>query len=557
MREVAGPRRQLQAPGFAQHLILLWGLRLQIGLNTGKGNQRALAVLGFLASSAPAVVLGAGAYQLMHYPLIAKSQHWPDFVINLLCFVTACGWVTWPILSAGVDDHSEVSRYAAFPISSFRLMAASTLASLFEPRAIVFYAPLTGAALGYVDVRGIGAWWMVPLLYVAFALFNASLSRVGLHMMLNVLRQQRSAELLGGAFVLTLIACSFIPPIDTTWLTEMGANVQAVPDTIIADAALALGRFPTGWFGHGLHMLSAHRIDLALADLVGIVEFTMISLAVAYGLLIDFHRHSGRGGSIGNTARAANPFAKTKGRFATLVVREAVDLWHNPRARLLASVPFVLSILLKLLSARNLFEFFLGATVDAWVMGSLCLYGAVVIASTFSQNTFAYDGHGFTVFVSAPVPLGDVLKAKNLVHAGAAFALATLEAIFYVVYFGHGSWLEVACSLAAVAVLVAVLLAAGNFLSLYYPVKFHANLRRRDKLPFAASMLGVAAASVGTAPFAWSLRLCGQGGVTLTTLALLSLSAALAWVCYRGFLPLALRVLTQRRELVLRAVTRE
>jgi ABC-2 type transport system permease protein len=81
----------------------------------------------------------------------------------------------------------------------------------------------------------------------------------------------------------------------------------------------------------------------------------------------------------------------------------------------LAAVPFVLGILLRLLSGRDLFVFFLGQTADAWVLSGLTMYGAILLGSTFSQNSFAYDGHGFAVFVTAPLDLGLVLRAKNLV----------------------------------------------------------------------------------------------------------------------------------------------
>jgi ABC-2 type transport system permease protein len=88
-------------------------------------------------------------------------------------------------------------------------------------------------------------------------------------------------------------------------------------------------------------------------------------------------------------------------------------------------------------------------------------------------------------------------------------------------------------------------------------VKFHANLKRRDKLPFIASMIGVGAAGLGTWPMAAALRLCGNDGPTLQTLALVLAAALCAWVVYVVSLPPAMKRLVERREFILRAVTRE
>jgi ABC-2 type transport system permease protein len=285
--------------------------------------------------------------------------------------------------------------------------------------------------------------------------------------------------------------------------------------------------------------------------------FTLLGLGLAYALLLRFHRSVGRAGPAVKESGDTDPFARTRDRYTTLVVREALDLWRNPRARLLASVPFILAILLKLMSGRALFEYLLGASVDAWLMGGLCTYGAVVMASTFSQNTFAYDGHGLAMLIAAPVELGDVLRAKNTVQGLAAAGMSLLVGVFYRVYFGRGSALDFLCAMAAVAAVIPVLLAAGNFLSLYFPVKFHASLKRRDKLPLTASMLGIVAASVGCAPFVWALRFAGKSGPEWRTLAMIALCAAVNVVLYRALLPLSLRLLDQRREIVLRAVTRE
>ncbi len=551
---MSGPA-QARAPGFLQHLLLLWGLRLAIGFN-GKRQSRALAVLAFAASSAPGLTLGLGFYWLMRLQFVSTQPAWEAFILNILCFVTAAVWCTWPILSAGVDDHSELSRYAAYPITPFRLMIASTLASLLEPRAIFFYSPVVGAALGYASVHPMARPWLGVLSFVAFVLLNATWSRVGLHLVLNVLRNERNAELIGGGFVLLLVGASFIPPIDVSWLYAVAGDAGAMDLTVLVNAALALSRVPPGFFGDSLIALSHGRVRTAVADLVGTLLFSGLGLYLAHRLLLRFYHRVGRSGP-SPRGRSRNPFATTPTQFRTLVMREALDLWNNPRARLLASVPFLLAILLKLLSGRELFVYLLGASADAWVMGGLCLYGAVVIASTFSQNMFAYDGHGLAAILAAPVELGQVLRAKNRVHAGAAAGLALLVAAFYRLYFGQGSLWDLACALAGVASLLPVLLTAGNFLSLAFPTRFHASLKRRDKLPFAASMLGVAAASLGALPWVWALRLEGKDGTDARTFLTVSLCGALAWMIYRASLPRAESLLVARREKVLQAVTRD
>jgi ABC-2 type transport system permease protein len=126
---------------------------------------------------------------------------------------------------------------------------------------------------------------------------------------------------------------------------------------------------------------------------------------------------------------------------------------------------------------------------------------------------------------------------------------------FYVAYFRSARPVDIACALAAVATVIPVLLLAGNFLSLYFPVKFHASMKRRDRIPFAASMIGVAAASVGSAPFVLALRAPGLGASWISALVIVA-SGAIAWATYRALFPLALRLLDARRELVLQAVTR-
>ncbi|MHB8421043.1 MAG: hypothetical protein ACYDCL_23475 [Myxococcales bacterium] len=540
-----------ERPSFLRHVLLLWELRATIGLNQRR--RRAAGVVAYLLSCLPALGLFAGGEALLRAPAIAGSADWSLFCLNMLCFVCFSVFVTWPLLSAGVDDHSELSRYAPFPISGPRLLFASSIASLFEPRSIVILSPLAGAALGYARARPPASWPLAAALGVLYLLLCAGWSRAGVHVVLNVLRQKRSAELIGGSFVVLLVVCSFIPPVDARWLRDLGDGLNALSLAVVVNAARALGRVPPGFLGAGLALLGRGRVGAALLRALGLLLFGGAGYAVAYRLLLSFHR---QGSGAFRRGRRGNPFASTRRVATTLLAREALDLWHNPRARLLASVPFLLAIVLRLLSGRELILFLAGRTADAWIVGGLSLYAAVVLGSTFSQNAFGYDGHGLAALLAAPVDPRAVLVAKNRLHGLAGAALALALSLFVAGYFRTVRPLDWACAMAGVAALLPVLLTAGNFLSVLFPVRFHANLERRDRLPFAASMLGVGAAAAGALPFTLALRAAGRTGPSLGTLAAIAGGAALTWLLYLALLPPAIALLDRRREWVLQAVTR-
>ncbi len=535
------------------HVWLLWRLRFSMANNRRGGVL--VSVLAFVLSSAPAAVLFFAGAGVMLTPLVAQSAVWPRFILALLGFVTTCLWGLWPILSAGVDDHSEVSRYSAFPISSWRLLLASTLASVVEPRSVVLYAPVVGTALGYFATHWCSPKWLLVLNFAAYVFFNAAISRVGLYAVLNVLKQPRSAELMGGGLVGFLVAATFIPAVDASWLLSVGeVGVGAVPDAVIANAALALGRFPTGWFAHGLW---SRQPVVVLADVFGLIEGGVLALVVAYGLMVDFHRQSGRSAPGARFTQTANPFATTNGRFSTLLAKEALDLYNNPRARLLVSVPFVLGILLKITSGKALLAFFFAGNADAALLGSLSLYGALVLTATFSQNAFAYDGQGLVMLYAAPQRLAQVLLAKNLVHGLSGVGLALVVSLFYALYFRSSSMVDHALAMSGVLVLVPTLLTAGNFLSLIFPVKFHASLKRKDRLPLVASLLGICAASVGSSAFGLTLRRLGKERLEWREVLTMSQWAMLAVVVWLATRPLTNALLERRREFVLHSVTKD
>lgn len=549
-------------PGPLRHLLLLFGLRLRIGLNRGKRPRRALSVVAYLLSCSPAIALGLFFYRLMTWRPLVHTV-WQPFILQILCFVTTCAWCIWPVLSAGVDDHSELSRYAAFPVSGFRLLSASMLSSLLEPRSVMFASPVLGAVIGLARTRDAlsgrpWTWVALGLLFISYLLIDAAWSRAAVNFMLNVLKERRSAELIGGGFVLFLAVCTLIPPVDTSWLTHVGgASLGKLNASVLANAARALTLVPSGWFGAAVLLLGVAADGKAALATLGMVVVLGVGAWLAHFLLVRFYRRAGRVPTASRRFLDRDPFRRAPDRKSALWRKELLDLWRNPKARMLATVPFVLAILLRLLSARGLLVFWTGRSADGWLLGVLALYGVVVMTSTFAQNTFAYDGRGLGTFLAAPVELEEVLAAKNRVHAWAGAVLVVAVLIFYRLYFRAGSVWDLLCVALAAAALIPILVGAGNFLSLWFPVKFHASLKRRDRLPLMAAALGFAAAGVGCVPFVWVLRHAGRTGLSGSSAAVLLGWAAVAWAAYLASLPAARAALGTHRELVFHAVTRE
>lgn len=540
-------------PGLLSQVWILFELRLTSGLNRGRGG-KLLSIAVFVLSALPALGLGLGFYRLEQVPFVAQS-FWSLFVLSLAAFVTTCLFVTWPLLSAGVDDHGELSRFAAFPLSSRRLVWTSILATLFEPRALVLASPVVGASLGFFSrhlAATPGAVLVLGLGLSGYLLLNGAWSRAVAHAAINVLKDKRSAELIGGGFLLFLLVASQIPPVDTRWLTDAsGAVLDNLGPDVIRNAAFALLYVPSGFFAGAL--LSLQSPLLCGAFLFGLWLCAWLGAVVAHQLLLRFHRRS-RGQPARATRSGSDPFGSAKDLAAVLLRRELLDLWRNPRARLLATVPFVLAILLKLLSARALAAYLFGPSAEVALLGGLAVYGALVMTSTFSQNAFGYDGRALRALLASPVPLGQVLAVKNRVHALAGFLLALATLAYGRVYFGFGSALELSIVALGVGCLIPVLLVAGNLLSVSFPVKFHETLERRDRLPLAAVSLGMAAAGLGTLPLLLAVRHLGVSGEAA---GLLAVAALLSWALYAVSLKPAQALLERRQERVLLAVERE
>lgn len=557
MTKASPPRR---APGALHHVAALLWLRTTLAAG-GRGASGRLFSLGtFLLASAPAGPLALSAFLLLSSEAGAPDRSWELFWLALLGLSCAVVWLAWPMLAAGVDDHSEASRYAAFPVTPLRLLLVSTAADLLEPIAVIVYAPVLGAVFGFALRHPPSSWPVLVLLVGSFLYFCAAWGRVGLHVVLEVLRREKSAETIGGFFFVVLAIAAALPAVDVSWLAaaaKAGEGLRSIDLDLLTEAVKGLTRFPTGWLARGLHLLATDRASYALVLAFGYFVLGTIGMAIALRLLVRFHQSGGRGDAPVVEAGGRDPFSKAGGLRRALLAREVLDLWRNPRARMLAAVPFLLAVALELLSARSLALHLLGPVADALLASALSVYAGVVVASTFGQNLFGYDGRGFAALLAAPIPLGFVLRARLTVLGAAALGLSAATIAFYRLWVGPAPLPALLFAATSTVTLVAVQLGAGAWISLYFPVRFHASLKRRDAPPLTATMLGFVAAAIGGAGPAALLRSAGQAGPGAMEIALGALLAAAAVAALLVIVPRAERALEGRAEAILHAVTRD
>jgi ABC-2 type transport system permease protein len=541
-------------PGACQHLWLLWQLRVLLargGLSTPLTTIPAMGGLVVLAA------FGVGAFRGMR--ALVLSQALADdplldaFLVLLVGFVSTTMWVTWPVLTATVDDAAELSRFAMFPLPPQRIFLASVLAALLEPRTMPVWGALAGAAVALVE-RGLASAPLALVSTLMLGLVGVVWGRAGLHALLHLLRQRRSAEAMGAGLVLLLCCAAFVPPPDLSWLREVAQGEPNMDRALLTGAVATFTLLPAGaWAWTLLRGGSSAAFGLAYLSLAAIAGHL-----VAFQLLVNFHRRAGR------SLPQREPEASERSRrfagssvLAVLVERELRDLALQPRVRLMIALPFFLGILLKLVGARELATALVGDTADAWLLGGLTSYASLVLAAGLAQNAFGFDGTGATLLLGAPVTSRTILLAKNLAHASLALVVGAAIVLFGACWVTRPPAATVLFAAVQLPYQLALLIAAGNVLSVAAPKRFHASLRRRDRPAAAVTAAGLMVAGLAVAPGAALLRASGEGGPGLREIGLLVGAAAVALAAWWMALDGAVRLLDRRRPALLRALARQ
>ena len=551
------PKGVSPLPSFFSHLCLLWQTRNQLSRQSLGPHQSRLQRLISALALVPACALGLLSYWFITQPSITVSIEVSQFYFNLLCFVTAMQWITWPVLSAGVEDASESRCYQSYPISTRRLLVAATLTGLLRPVSLFMFAPLIGAVVGYTSSHIESDVFMVPLLLLAFIALCAGWSQAALYWVRDILRSHRSGQALGALLIALIVLGMLLPPVDISWLYQESGTGSANFGLDLqesAQIAYVFSRLPTGYLGEALRALHDGRLIAAMADVLAMLMLAALGLLIAHILLSQSQNSKASHIESNNAMQAI--FLNARNTHAALARREALALWRNPRTRLLLAVPFVLMVMFRLFSAHEMFVFFFGDDVDTWLMAVLATYAALLVITTFTQNMFAEDGQGLHQLLAAPVMPKSILRAKAQVHTLLIGLAGLSSTLFYALYIGQVSlqdWFLVALGITLV---IPITLIVGLFLSIRFPVSTDTSLNRRNRQSMAVSLAGFLGTLAGTSPLFLLLNYRQAEAFYLWAYPVLVVALGLMIALYHYLLPIAGQQFNQRRERILAQIGR-
>ena len=493
------------------------------------------------AGVALAGVVGVGTYRA------ARAGHGllASVPLNALFFGV---WQAWTAVALSMQEQEalDLRRFLAYPLRTGRLYAYGLAASVVgDPFALFWCLLLLGGWVGAALARP-GAWLLgLATALALFAVATAVAVSLLQEVMGRLLRGRRTREVLiavlyvGLAFAVAAVAGMRHQP-DLRRVTQVLSIVQwlAWPAALAAAAARAL------FAGHGL---------AALAWLAGLLAATAATARLAYALALDEARSGGAGAVVRVTPDGRWSLARLAGRLGPLLECEVKHLSRHP-------LPGVLFLVIPALAgfvawkAIPLIPAEAGEVVRALPLFGFALY-AHLATQAFWLNAFGWDRGGARLLFLAPIPLTQVLAAKN----GAAYALSGAlylsSAGLSVALAGAPPAWALLGAVALHAGLAPTLYGLGNLVSVLNPRVASMTLQRSGNLPPLSALAGMVivtgAAGLYALPVLLALWL-DEGWVLPVAWATMG---GLALLAYRVTLPRVARLLASHREPLLAAVT--
>jgi len=451
-----------------------------------------LNLIGIGAAIGLAFALGA----LVHTAVQSGDDDVLSVSFLIAFWLLAFFAVIVPIFVSGGPQRLKVSRLAIFPIPRPGLYVLALVSSSAAGGHLLWYPALGAATLFAVILPPVDH---VPGLILALllGLTLVAWSHTIQLLLEAVMRKRRVKELLViGAFTL-LVGTSLLPA-----LVDSGAlGLRRKP--VLVDIMLEVLRpvaevLPPSLTARGLAALHMGNPPSAWPAIGWIAVWLAAAVALGYAVLSRALLEGGSTSSpaSGRQRRAAShgspgtltfdPLGWLPGGLAAVMVKELRYLLRSIPGKLSLLLAPIFVVMISLAVGKLMFakETLFGIEPGSYALYGVLLYAALLSANFF-LNSFAWEGPGIATYLISPLPRRHVILGKNLGVVIFQLLVLTESLAVWSLIRGFPDAVTAVNGVLVFACAVLILMPAGNFVSIAFPVK-----RSISSISISSSQIG-------------------------------------------------------------------
>jgi ABC-2 type transport system permease protein len=505
---------------------------------------------GGIAVSGIALIIWYGMWSLVAYGayVMARGASTPDVLEGALArglLGVALYWQLSPMVSASMGASLDLRKLLVYPIPHSRLFFIEALLRLTTgvEMLLVLAGGLSGLLLNDALAPGLGGAARMSATIALFIGFNLLLAAGTRSLIERALARRRVREFV----VLAMVILVAVPRL----LVESGVTLER-----FAWLFRGSGDFWLPWGAAAQLLLGAHLPFLTLA--------AWCSGAYLFGRSqfernLRFDADAARA-TVVRLQEQRQPWSERVYRLPSMILPDPVSaavekelrvLSRSPRFRMVFVMGFTFGLLvwLPMVMGRRS-----GGSMSGHFLTLVSVYATALLGQVSYLNAFGFDRSAAQVYFFAPVPLGQVIIAKNI----AAVSYICFEVLLVTgvslmfVRIPPGRVVE---AFLATAVCASYLLAVGNLMSVKYPKAANpervgeGNPARRQGLIFLLFPL-----TITPLLLAYGARhvLQSDAAFYLVLAVVGSLGATVYWISTRAAAQIAL----QRRESIIEELSR-
>jgi len=391
------------------------------------------------------------------YTMLEEGRY---FIIEILLWVVFFVWQFIPVLLEGYSPGLNFREVARYPVS-FRLYVLLNAAyGLFDPAAIASLFWLFSIWMAIVMAHP--SWALgAAFLFLVFAVLNLLCNRIVVGVFERFQSTRRGREMVAAVLLLLMLLPQLFNLAVNGWIRVHRFH----PPQWMWDALARLRSFSPPWLVvqsmeqwniNALLCLALLLIYPVLAALVQLRQLRRVYSGEIYTESFRVNREL--------RVRPGWRFPGMDDSSSAILEKELCYLRQNSRLLVSLAYPLVLFAFMLLGGqSRRGFPFVGGSNL----LGSFAAFLAFSIAG-FAYNIFGMDHNGFGRWLLSPLPLGRVMRIKNLAHAAltSAIYVAGTAAMAVVRHVPVTTLITITAGFYCVLILQ---LAVGNMVSVYWP----------------------------------------------------------------------------------------